>query len=354
MIIAFFCVATVLLVIQDLDSIRGRFLVWKILFQGIEPSSLIFGNGIGYVESQYLDLQSKYFNLSRPMYEQLLAGQVRSSFNEFITVLIELGVIGIGLVGSLIYITYRRFHKTLKRDGAVFISITTFLLCAVFSFPFSSVSTCILIAIIYGSWMNKRMGTFGKSMRLLPKPAILGWLFASTGLLIYISISSYKDVIALRRWNTLLSKNYLVYNESQSIKESEILYPSIKNNSLIVHGHAKNLFRIGLYNESLETALHGKKLYSNLPINLLIASIYEEVGKEQLAEAYYLHCERMVPKLLVPKYLLFNLYNKSNQRAKAYKMAEKIRSFPVKVQTPEAREIKNEINHYLRTNKQQL
>lgn len=336
------------LIMQDTDSIAGRLLIWKILFHEVDPHSLVLGNGPGFVERYYLDLQSGYFSTQRPIQEQLLAGQVHTPFNEYIRILIEQGLVGLSLLGTALYLLYRHLLKSLQQNRAVFISLSTLILSGLFSFPMSSLSICLLGAIVCVLGINKDAG---EESWVIRAPLGSNLVFGTVVLfLLYIAGHAYVQDGYLKQWQRLKSGNYVVYNEGYFIAKSEALYPLLKNNAKITHEYAGYLYRMGLHDEALQTALRGKELYSNLDIHLLIASLYEELGDTTLSEKYYLYSINMVPKLLTPRYLLFNMYKETGQATKAKELAKAIQGFPVKVETPEAKQIKAEIDTYLYTN----
>src|SRR5690606_9413886 len=262
--------------------------------------------------------------------------------------LIEQGLVGLSLLGTALYLLYRHLLKSLHQNRAVFISLSTLILSGLFSFPLSSLSICLLGAIVYVLGINKDVE---EESWVIRAPLGSNLVFGTVVLfLLYIAGHAYVQDGYLKQWQRLKSGNYVVYNEGYFIAKSEALYPLLKNNAKITHEYAGYLYRMGLHDEALQTALRGKELYSNLVIHMLIASLYEELGDTTLSEKYYLYSINMVPKLLTPRYLLFNMYKETGQATKAKELAKAIQGFPVKVETPEAKQIKAEIDTYLYTN----
>lgn len=77
------------------DSALGRILVWKVTLSTPHPhASLLWGNGIGYFESQYGKWQADYFQEKEGTEkERHIAGYVTTAYNEFLELGLEQGII---------------------------------------------------------------------------------------------------------------------------------------------------------------------------------------------------------------------------------------------------------------------
>jgi len=327
-------------------AIEGRLLIWKIALHDIDLSSSIIGKGHNYINDHYLDVQASYFTITRPIKEQLLAGQVHSTFNEAIRILIEGGLIGLGLCGMLVYVLYKRLLQSYKGSASAFIGITTFMLIALFSYPLASLSVTVsmisVIALILPAVDKNDPLTVTLPLRANRYVSICAALIlASVG---YSSYTVYRDMQA---WTALKKNRYIIYNEGLYLEKASVLFQGLDRHPRIAHEYATDLYSLGLYEQALETALLAKGLYSNLHINQLIGSIYDELDEAKNAESYYMHAMTMVPKLYASKYLLFNFYKEQGDRHKAVRLAQIIRDYPVKIQSKETQQIKNDINVYL-------
>lgn len=340
---AFLILIICFLALKNTDSIIGRFLIWKIIFKEIEPLSLLFGNGNGYIENKVLSLQSQYFTSQRTIDEQLLAGNIHSSFNEYIRILVEQGIVGISVIIFLIYSFYKRISKNIQENKFLFIAVTAFLISCLFSYPLSSITVfVILIILISTNSINK------ESRCITILPVKMKYILPLTTIFLVFSIYYYsKTYTYVLRYNKLIAKNYIIYNESFFLDEIEKIYTNISYNPIVVHKYAMDLYKVGLLNESLEEALKGENMFSNLNINMLIASIYEELGDNINAEKYYKRCIHMIPKAFEPKYSLFEFYINSNQYDKALYVAKLIKDYPVKVRSESVKNVKKSASDFI-------
>ncbi|EEI92136.1 hypothetical protein HMPREF0765_2289 [Sphingobacterium spiritivorum ATCC 33300] len=335
----------ILLFAYNVDSVYGRLLIWKICISEINYGSLVLGNGSGFLQNHYLDLQSSYFSIQRPLNEQLLAGQVHSPFNEGLRILIEHGIFVFGLVLYLIVAMYRQMFSNLFRYSTTFIGFSTFVIISAFSYPLSS-SSVQLILVITLAFVNPSIHS---SFRLEPfkfKGILNISLLVLVGFVVYYSANEMKY---LRKWVKLRNSNYQTYNESLYLETAISLYPKIKDYPKIAHEYANTLYQIGLYADALEVANAAKELYSNLQITMLLAVIHEKLGNQRKAEAYLKSSIAMVPKLYYPKYLLFKFYQKNHQHIQAKEWATLISKFPIKVDSKEVQQMKQETKEYLLT-----
>ncbi|MGJ1386649.1 hypothetical protein ACR782_10645 [Sphingobacterium spiritivorum] len=338
-------ICVILLFVYNVDSVYGRLLIWKICISEINYDSLFLGNGNGFLQNHYLDLQSSYFSIPRPVNEQLLAGQVHSSFNEGLRVLIEQGIFIFGAILFLIYRMYRQMFNRFFKHGPIFISFSTFLIISAFSYPLSSLPIQLIVVILIAS-VNPCIHS---TLRFEPFKfkGILNISFlVLVGFTVYYSANEMKY---LRKWDKLRNSNYQTYNESLYLETAISLYPKIKDYPKIAHEYANTLYQVGLYTDALEVANAAKELYSNLQITMLLAAIHEELGNQRKAEAYLKSSISMVPKLYYPKYLLFKFYQKNQQHIQAKEWATVISKFPIKVDSKEVQQIKQEIKEYLLT-----
>ncbi|WP_270087102.1 tetratricopeptide repeat protein [Sphingobacterium sp. SYP-B4668] len=343
-------VAAVMVVIflagRNMAPIEGRLLIWKIALHDIDLSSSIIGKGHNYINDHYLDVQASYFATTRPIKEQLLAGQVHSTFNEAIRILIEGGLIGLGLWGMLVYVVYKRLLLSYKGSAATFISITAFMLIASFSYPLASLSVTLSMILIIVLTLPAVVKGDPLTVTLPVGASRYAWVCAVL-ILAPVGYSSYTMYRDIQAWTALKKNRYIIYNEGLYVERASALFHELDHHPKIVHGYATDLYSLGLYEQALETALLAKGLYANLHINQLIGSIYEELDEAKNAESYYMHAMAMVPKIYASKYLLFNFYKEQGDRHKAVRLASIISNYPVKIESEETRQIKNEINEYL-------
>jgi O-antigen ligase/Flp pilus assembly protein TadD len=125
---------------QD-PSINTRLLIWRTTLQMIKEKPLL-GLGIGTFEMNYLDYQAEF--LKRNPYYIKYSGKAREAHNEYLQMWAELGLVGLGVFLSIIFVFYnliinyfKKEHNDKKRITVLglLMGITCFLIHSLFTFP---------------------------------------------------------------------------------------------------------------------------------------------------------------------------------------------------------------------------
>ncbi len=125
---------------QD-PSINTRLLIWGATLDMIKDKPL-FGSGIGTFKMNYLDYQANYLK-ENPYYIKY-SGKAAEAHNEYLQIWAELGIIGLGIFLSIIFIFYNIAIKYFKNEESnrnkiivfgLLLGITIFLIHNLFTFP---------------------------------------------------------------------------------------------------------------------------------------------------------------------------------------------------------------------------
>ena len=125
---------------QD-PSINTRMLIWRTTLQMIKEKPLL-GSGIGTFEMNYLDYQAEFLK-SNPYYIKY-SGKAREAHNEYLQMWAELGLVGLGVFLSIIFIFYNFIINYFKKEHddkkkiivlGLLMGITCFLFHSLFTFP---------------------------------------------------------------------------------------------------------------------------------------------------------------------------------------------------------------------------
>jgi len=125
---------------QD-PSINTRLLMWRTTLQMIKDKPLL-GLGIGTFEMNYLDYQAEFLK-DNPYYIKY-SGKAREAHNEYLQMWAELGVVGLVVFLSIIFISYYLIINYFKKEHndkkkiivlGLFMGITCFLIHSLFDFP---------------------------------------------------------------------------------------------------------------------------------------------------------------------------------------------------------------------------
>lgn len=136
------------------DSADGRLLIWRNSLEMVADKP-VFGHGPGGFAAGYMNYQADYFRQHPDIPYAQLADTVHHPFNEYLLVAVNYGLFGLLVLGALVYLVLRRYHKQDRQDPAIraaglcLVSIGVF---ALFSYPFYIPSP--------GSW---RCSAYGSS-----------------------------------------------------------------------------------------------------------------------------------------------------------------------------------------------
>lgn len=181
------------------QSAKGRLLVYEISLAMIKDKPM-FGHGFCRFISEYNNYQAMYFKIHPNSNYILLADNIMYSFNEFIQVAVELGLVGFFLLVWLIVLILQSKTKsewqyiTLPAKGA----LIGILICCLFSYPFHilpvAANIVFLCAIIMAANKDKyRVFSMSKSTF---KPL----LFLSTFVVLFVCYNQWKDFEARKQW----------------------------------------------------------------------------------------------------------------------------------------------------------
>lgn len=123
-------------------SVKTRLLIWWSTLNMIKDKPLL-GSGIGTFKMNYLDYQADFLQ-KNPDYIKF-SGKAAESHNEYLQMGAELGIVGLGIFLSILFVFYSLTLKYLKSKHnnqdriiifGLLMGITSFLIHSLFTFPF--------------------------------------------------------------------------------------------------------------------------------------------------------------------------------------------------------------------------
>lgn len=334
--LSFIAVATFVICL-NFDSISGRFIIWRISLT-MFMAHPILGNGYGAFFTQYGNYQADFF-LSQQRVDDIanIAGMNYHSFNEFVKIGIENGVIGI-LFALVILISILK--ASLKFTGdVIWVTILAIIMmfCTV-SYPFTDISiTVIFITCICALTKDE------KAYLVVNLKPFYNYLMIGT-LIVTIGLGSIK-ISAIVKWGEF--QDALRYESKNGLDGYRKLYPVLSNNGSFLYNYGAELAEAGENVQSLQilkrASYYGTsvELYTALGNNYFLAKDYAK------AEFCLLRAAYMVPKKFVPFNNLLEFYKKTDQMTKARQVAQIICQKPIKVASLSADEIKSKASTFL-------
>lgn len=301
--------------------------------------------------------------------EKLLASSVQWTFNEALQVISEIGLIGFGLIITILGIalfaklpdkSLRQFRNSVGAARATIIGLLVF---GSFSYPFYSLPITILfffsLAVISAAYIGNRH--YKKNCYWLTKTeendqshkSFLCIIAAKIPMLLIIVLLGFFYFIqtpkleqAYLRWDKAQTY-YNMQKYEEANRHFEKAYYTLKNNGLFLQKYGKSLAMTGNYKEALEKIEEGGVYYKDSFWYITKGNCLKALGDNYEAEKSYLAASNMVPNRFFPLYLLAKLYDETNQQEKAHLAASVLLFKTVKVESKAISEIKKEMKEII-------
>jgi len=361
-------------------SADGRMLIWKVSMNMIMERP-VFGYGFDQFKAHYMDGQAAYFEQNPDSEETMVAGDNNYAFNEPIQSMVEDGLIGMLLLGAIIWLVFLVKYKTeqsknveqewtthnntrlpiqpdqipideteqnwrlLVISRAVILSVLAF---GLFSYPSQilPIKICLVLALaiaagIFGRKVNtvRFHPILSKTARFTIKFILtvlsIGLLWVATERIQYIQTawSDWKNAFDL--YNMGLYKDCL--------DDYKKAYPVLKTNGDFLTNYGKALSMAEKHPEAVIVLHQAAKHYPNTVVYTALGDSYKKLGQTAQAEQAYLHAWHMDPSRFYPKYLLAKLYDETGQHEKAAATAKELLAKEVKIESSAIKEIQEEM-----------
>lgn len=129
-------------------------------------------------------------------------------------------------------------------------------------------------------------------------------------------------------------------------------YKQLQANPDFILCYGKNLYEQGLYENALHVLEQGYRLKPSSELVCDLGQCYQQTKMFSKAEKAYTLAARMTPAYIMPRYLLFGLYQETRQQAKAIQQAHTLLTMPVKVVNTSVLRIRSEIRLFLKNQSQ--
>lgn len=320
------------------DSVNGRFLIWKCSWEMVDKS-LLWGHGLGSFKAHYMDYQAEYFKKQPNSEYAMLADNVIVPFNEYISIMLDFGLLGLILLFVLLYCLLRCFFKN-PNDGnsAALLSLFSVIIFSVFSYPFTYpfiwVVTIVDIYLLINSSYCMNMDRQYKKLLCL---CFMGTCAIFSNRLYRIIESEYK-------WNKIAYQ----YPTDMLLPLYSDLTPVLNTNPYFLYNYAVVLFNTNHFQESLSKALQCRRYWANYDLELLLGNIYKSLKEYNEAKKHFETASFMCPCRFIPLYELLKLYEDVGNDKEAFFMATSILKKPVKVYSITIERIQFEANQILK------
>jgi len=253
----------------------------------------------------------------------MVADSPEYAFNEYVKILVELGIIGLLLFLFLIGSTlvsqrsdYTPFHA----------SFITFLVFAFFSYPFSVLPLGIIFIFLFAF-------TVPSSEKISIRIPL--WLHIGSMAIFWV-VTAYSTVKILsrqkiyREW-TMAQTVYYAKAYQQITPRYSSFYPFLCHEKHFLFEYGMCLSHTEQYAESNRIFEEFFRYGSDPMVYNCIGNNFKKMGEYEKAEKMYIRSSQIVPNRHYPIYLLMKLYEENGQSEKAKAMAGVLLEKPVKI-----------------------
>lgn len=312
------------------NSANGRLLIWRVCSEMIchKPFS---GYGTASFGQDYMLHQAHYFETHPDSRFSQTADDTVYPFNEFLHILVELGIPGLSAIGAfLISLFLSRSKNGTKRILKA--GLIAYLCFSLFSYPNSVFPLFVLFGIFSGCIKSRKV------FKIPVSALTTGSLLILSVLVCFVSI---REIRFYYNGAKTLEK-FFTGNSSEAILFSDRHYEQLK------YSESFN----NIYSMWLEKHPDIKKL-SRLPAR---CSNYCNIGKTYMLSEQYDYAEEylktasfMVPGKITPNYLLWQNSLQRGDTTTAITIAERILKQPLKAESTYTLRVKSEIRRFLET-----
>jgi O-antigen ligase/Tfp pilus assembly protein PilF len=323
---------------QD-PSINMHLLTWKTTINMIKDKPL-FGSGIGTFKINYLDYQARFLK-ENPEYNKYW-NNAKEAHNEFLQLGAELGLIGLGIFVSIIFIFYYMALSFLKKEKnmekkmilfGLFLGITCFLIHSLFTFPFHVLalgSTFFIIlglTIVHLKGYNLSMSQKeNKISKFKPKNLRLKIIFSILIIIFMIFIIDslvIKPYMAEIYYYKGIKFNY-IKNYDKSLYNLDYAARLNPHNGRILHALGATYIYLDTFDKAEEFLQKAKIYIPDIKTFYDLGLLYAKVGLYKKAEEELKHAVYLNPKFYEAYYALGKLYFSQEDYDNAIEQCKKI------------------------------
>lgn len=308
---------------QD-PSINMHILTWKNALQMIKDNPW-WGSGIGTFKINYLNYQAEFLK-NNPDYLEYFSN-AREAHNEYLQLGAELGLIGLGILVSIIFIFYNVASSFLKKEKNIekkmilfglFLGITCFLIHSLFTFPFHVPALGSTFFIILGLTIvhlkDYNLSIYQKENKISK--------FKPINLRLKIIFSILIIIFMIFIIDSLVVKPYVAeiyyFKGIKSSSDPKDRYTSLYNldyaarlnpyNGRILHALGATYYNLNIFDKAEEFLQKAKKYIPDIKTFYNLGLLYAKVGLYKKAEEELKHAIYLNSKFYEAYYALGKLY----------------------------------------------
>lgn len=319
-----------------LDSSLGRVLIYKISAQMLKDNWLC-GIGFGEFYGKYLYYQAAYFE--KGVYSEkefLLAGNTHYAFNEYLKILVEMGVWVIIPVISLLYFYIKLLRLSVsKYNGLIYYTLHSIILtiiiasCFTNTFSRSGIWIVVLTVCVSGVWFLQKINV---------KFLLILFFCISLGILA-LEITSYKAEITLNELRFKFTNGELTIEDIEKYMV-DLRLGTKEKKIVLLQLYSRYFQDEDKWEQALLNTLALARFKPNHIVFVNLGYIYENLGEIKEAERWYLLSVHSVPNRIMSRNELFEFYLKIGKIEEAKRVGKELLQMPIKVNSEIVEQIK--------------
>lgn len=302
------------------ESALGRFHIWHMDALAIAREPLT-GWGAGKRAYAFGEVQAQFFSKEqRPMRIISLACCPEESFNEYLSLAVELGIPVLAAVLLLLAFSLRRLSAN---DSPFFYGLVAWMVFAFFSYPLSVSWLASLLAVFLGEAVSCDV-----RVRRFPVPFFAAGLVACSVISLMQSDERKRQESAQETYR--FARMYM--NEGTydiAVDALEPLAEPLASDFRFLYDYGYSLHKAGRHAESNSVLSAGALISCDPMFHDIMGKNHEALGEVGLAEKEYLHARDMVPCRLYPYILLMDLKAAQGDTLSAIEYSRAALSLPV-------------------------
>ncbi len=319
------------------DSADGRILMLHCGWKMVKERPLL-GHGTDAIAAHYMDYQAAWLRQHPESRYVPLADNVKHVFNEYLSIVICYGFLGLGLLLVFVIFLFYCYRKAPSEEGRCsLMQLCCIGLLACFSYPFTYPFTWIILAM--SAWI------------LLSKVFSLNFMcnhfrypFASILLMISIGLSFkvYDRIKAELRWGEV-ARAALMGSDPQVFDRYEKLMQTLGEEPYFLYNYAAELYLAGEYETALLIAQRCRSFWADYDLELLLGELLMKTGEYNEAETHYRKASNMCPVRFIPLHKLYELYQYIGDQDNAEDVRQIIIDKPIKINSSTIEKILKEV-----------
>lgn len=322
-----------MLYLHKKDSADGRLLIWRNTAAMIADKPL-FGHGPDGFRSKYMLYQAAYFRTHPDSRYAFLADNVRVPFNEYLGFTVEYGIVGLLLLGSVLFVILRgNLTRAGKQGRTPALSLLGIGIIALFSYPFHYPAVMFVLAFDFVLIAGSRIDWNAWGARVIA---------------LCLVFSAAYSIIERNEQRQFQRLFYGLENDASRIQVFERMENRKTCNSFsFLSGYGSALNQVKDYARSAEILERYLQRRADADIAVIQADNYYRLGEYRQGEYWADLAANMCPNRFVPLYYKVMILSKTGRQSEAVTLARDVLRRPIKVHATDVYKVRLKLEQFL-------